>query len=233
MLLAGVLVVILAVVVVRGRGNSNQMAEDDTPVLPVGQRPFAELIPTEEGHYLDMKVSNINVPNAASMDYELFYGTATGITQGVPGKVKLEGKDSVDRPLLLGSESSGKFRYDEGVETGTLTLRFRDGNGKLIGKVTGQWHLQSGTDELTSLDGKFTYKLDQSSDAFFVTMPTFGLPDNSKTAVDGPYGVFTSSADALSGKVTLGGNIYMWDGQSWNAVSGGKADNVGVFITSQ
>src|SRR3989344_2823503 len=108
---AGVLVVVVAFLVLRGRGPAGT-DEENVPELPFSQRPFTRLVPTEDGHYLTMIVSNFNVPGAASMDYELYYDTAEGITQGVPGKVNLDGKDSVERELLLGSESSGKFRYD-------------------------------------------------------------------------------------------------------------------------
>lgn len=216
----------------RGRGSTVITDEEDAPELPFSQRPYTQLIPTEDGHYLNLIVSNINVPKAESMDYELYYGTAEGITQGVPGKVKLEGKSMIERPLLLGSESSGKFRYDEGVNDGTLTLRFRDKDGKMIGKVAGQWTLSSETDMLTSLDGKFKYTLDEASEAFFVVMPTFGVPESAPIDVSsGPYGVFASVDDEFPGTVNFTGNVQMWDGSSWNSVSG-SSDNIGVFIAT-
>lgn len=232
MLLAAGAVVVLAVfLVLRGRGGA-ATEEEDVPELPFSQRPFTQLVPTEDGHYLNMIISNINVPGAASMDYELYYGTAEGITQGVPGKVNLEGKKSVERELLLGSESSGKFRYDEGVDDGTLTLRFRDSGGKLIGKVAGQWAFLSDTDELKSLDGKFTYTLDESSEAFFVVMPTFGLPGSATgEVVTGPYGVFASEEGPFPGKVNLSGNVFVWYGDSWESLKG-TSDDLGVFITT-
>jgi hypothetical protein len=233
-LAGGAVVFILAFMMLRGRGGAGGDKEENVPDLPFSQRPYTQLVPTEDGHYLNMIVSNINVPNAKSMDYELYYGTADEITQGVPGKVNLEGKNSVERELLLGSESSGKFRYDQGVDDGTLTLRFRDSGGKLIGKVAGQWKYVNNTDTLESLDGKFTYKLDEESDAYFIIMPTFGLPGSASFEVDaGPYGVFSSTGDELSGKVTLAGNAYFWNGKSWDTVSGGTSDNIGVFVTSK
>lgn len=225
-------VLVGAIFMLRGRGGNTMNEEEDAPELPVSQRPYTQLVPTEDGHYLTLIVSNINVPGAASMDYELYYDTAEGITQGVPGKVTLSSQESVERELLLGSESSGKFRYDEGVDDGTLTLRFRDEDGKMIGKVAGQWAFMNDTDTLASLDGKFTYKLDESSDAYFVVMPTFGLPSPAPADVEiGPYGVFSSTSDELSGTVTLPGNVYSWDGSSWNMVSG-SSDNIGVFIST-
>jgi hypothetical protein len=92
--------------------------------------------------------------------------------------------------------------------------------------------LQSATDELTSLDGKFTYKLDDTNEGFFVTMPTFGLPaDASFEVAEGPYGVFSSSTVELPGTVTLNGTVNYWDGSGWSTISG-ASDNIGVFVSS-
>lgn len=233
-LLSAAVLTVLVFLFIRGRGGSQKPEEDDVPELPFSQRPYTELVPTEDGHYLNMIIKNISVPGAASMDYELYYDTADGITQGVPGKVNLEGKNSVERELLLGSESSGKFRYDQGVNDGTLTLRFRDKNGKLIGKVAGQWALLSDTDKLVSVDGKFTYTLEESSEEYFVVMPTFGLPSSASFEVAaGPYGVFSSATGDFPGAVSMGGSVTGWNGTSWEALSGDTSDTIGVFVTSK
>lgn len=229
LLVAGV-ILIGAIFMLRGRGGSAPDDEDNVPELPVSQRPYTQLVPTEDGHYLTLMVSNINVPNAASMDYELYYDTAEGITQGVPGKVNLSGQD-IERELLLGSESSGKFRYDEGVNDGTLTLRFRDKDGKMIGKVAGQWAFVNDTDKLSSLDGNFTYTLEESSEAYFVVMPTFGVPSSAPGEVaTGPYGVFSSEEGPFPGEVNLSGNVYGFTGESWESLSGSTSEDIGIFI---
>ncbi|HTK03921.1 MAG TPA: hypothetical protein VL401_04130 [Alphaproteobacteria bacterium] len=178
----GLLIVLIVSILVIKAKNSAPVDEEEAsvPELPADQWPFVALIPTNnpsvpnsDGHWLDFKVQKIHVTGAASMDYELVYSTASGGQQGVPGTVKLDGND-IDRMLLLGSESSGKFRYDVGVETGTMTLRFRNDKGKLIGKLSTQFHLQSGVTELTSADGSFKYTLDKMPKGiFFVTMNTF------------------------------------------------------------
>jgi len=228
----GVLVV-LGAIAMRGGGGGSSSEEDNVPELPFSQRPYTSLVPTEDGYYLRLIVENINVPSAASMDYELYYDTSEGITQGIPGKVNLDGKDSIERELLLGSESSGKFRYDEGVDDGTLTLRFRDSSGKLIGKVAGQWAFLSNTTELPSLDGKFKYTLEEAvEDVYFVVMPTFGLPGAASFEVaSGPYGVFASQKGPYPGTVSLSGTLYGWYGDSWETLSG-SSDDTGVFVTS-
>lgn len=213
-LIGSVLVVILVVVffIAKGmKGGSATPTQEDTnvPELPQSEWPVVSLIPTgnpavkgSDGHWLDFKVQKINVSGATSMDYELVYNTTDGGQQGVPGTVKLDGTD-IDRPLLMGSESSGKYRYDAGVEQGTMTLKFRDTGGKLIGKLSTDFHLQSGVTTLTSIDGNFTYELDKvAKGVFFVTMKTFADPVASMVVVSqNGYSVFASDGKAHAGKL--------------------------------
>ena len=143
----GVLVVVIAGIMIAksmSGGDSSQTMEEEAsvPELPADQRPFTSLTPTPDGHYLTLNVKGIKVKDAASLDYELIYTTGIGIQQGVPGTAKLDGGD-IERKMLLGSESSGKFRYDEGVKGGTLTLRFRNSKGRLIGKLSTEFTLTS------------------------------------------------------------------------------------------
>jgi len=236
LLLVGVLVIFLAwFFVIRDSGGDDLVDEDgNIPEIPLEARPFAKLTPNEDGHWLQLKVEGLGKLEAASMDYELLYKVEDGRTQGVPGSIKLEGKTEIERDLLLGSESSGKFRYDEGVEDGTLTLRFRNNKGKLVGKLATQFHLQSGEVELTDLDNGFSYTLNKiASGVFFVTMQTFGLPAEAPgTVVEGPFGIFASVDDAMPGNVNLaGGTIYGFFGSKWEEIPGGSSDDIGVFIS--
>lgn len=231
-LLVGVLVLVGAFLLSRkGAGNNNPGFEDEqVPEIPLSERPFVTLTPTEDGHWLNLVIDKI-VISAYSLDYELLYKTGSGNVQGVPGTVKLEGKGTIERELLLGSESSGKFRYDEGVESGTLTLRFRSDKGKLLGKLSTQFNLQNDTDELSSADGNFKFELSRIDEGFFVVMETFGLPGVFSGEISaGPYGIFSSSTDA-SGSVESEGKVFTYSGSSWKEVSG--ATSIGVFLTSK
>lgn len=209
----GVLIIVLAILVVAKSLNGS--VATPTPKekevvldLPQSQWPLVTLapvtdtkIPNSLGHLLNLKVQKINVTGAASMDYLLVYNTTTGGQQGVPGTIKLTGMD-VDKNLLLGSESSGKYRFDAGVSQGSITLTFRDEKGKSLGKVASDFHLQTGDTELTSIDCKFTYTLDKvAKGVYFVTMPTFLEPEVSSVVIwkDG-YGVFASDSKPHSGK---------------------------------
>jgi len=208
----GVLVVVVAGVLImnfaKSGSTSNNEPEANIPDLPQSQWPAVSLTPTEDktvpnslGHFLEFRVQKINVQGAATMDYLLVYTTSDGGQQGVPGTVQLTGED-VDKKLLMGSASSGKYRFDSGVTTGTMTITFRNSKGTSMGKLATAFHLQSGDTVLTSVDGKFSYTLDKvAKGVFFITMPTFLQPDPSLYVVwhDG-YGVFASDGKPHSGK---------------------------------
>lgn len=213
LLLIGVVILVLVFVFIKNRNSAP--VEDDNTVTEIAfvDRPFASLTPTSDGHYINLKIDKIKLPKAVSLDYELLYSLPDGRTQGVPGTVDLKGETVFERKLLLGSESSGKFRYDEGVTDGGLTVRLRDSKGKLLSKFSTKWHLQSTDTELTSIDQNFTYILDKKPKGmFFVTMETFGLMDSSVTSVtSGPYGVFSSDtlpAGTAEGWKTTSSNIF-------------------------
>jgi hypothetical protein len=209
--------------------------EEVIPEIAFEKRPVVSLTPSKDGHWLKLTINKIEVP-AKSLDYELLYKLPDGRTQGVPGTVTISGKDQIDRDLLLGSESSGKFRYDEGVETGTLTIRFRSDKGKLLGRLSTDFHLQSATTDITSIDGKFKFTLDKKpKEGFFVVMETFGVPNVvSKTVSSGPYGLFTSLTDSLSGKVKMDTyKVYRYaDNNTWELYADGASvkSNGGIFI---
>jgi hypothetical protein len=235
LLLVGVFVLVVAFFVVRGIGKKEVDEDDESALieLPLEKRPVVSLTPTEDGYYLVLKVEKIVVEGASTMDYELIYDVPDHPSQGVPGTVDIEGKESFEAELLLGSESSGKFRYDEGVEEGTLTLRFRNEDGKLMVKLTSDFHLQSGTSTLTSLDGKFTYELDNMpEEGFFVTMETFGVPkDPGGSLLRGPYGIFGSIGDGLSGDAKMDHkSVFRFDGEEWEDVHNNKSPDIGIFI---
>lgn len=207
-----ILLLVVVFFVAKGmKNNSSPKGEEEAviPEIPASEWPAVTLTPTDNpkvagsmGHWLDFKVQKINIPGAATMDYELVYTTTNGGQQGVPGTVKLDGGD-VERALLLGSESSGKFRYDAGVAQGTMTLKFRDAKGKMIGKLSTDFHLQTEVTTLTSIDGNFTYELNKiAKGVFFVTMKTFAEPAASMVVIsENGYSVLASDGKPHTGKV--------------------------------
>ena len=200
-ILVGVGVLILVGAFFLIRNSKNAGSEDETvKEIPVEQRPIVSLIPSGDGHWLKLKIEQIKVEGAVSLDYELLYTLPDGRVQGVPGTVKIKG--DVIRDLLLGSESSGKFRYDEGVETGSMTVRFRNLKGKLIGRLSTKFRMQTGTKELSSEDGTFKYTLDSiPKGVYFVTMMPFNEPNPSTVVIyQNGYAIFASDGKPHSGK---------------------------------
>jgi hypothetical protein len=228
-------IVIVAVFYFITRSTKESSAPEDTETAPevvLNDRPIASLTPTADGHWLTLKIEKFKVA-AETLDYELLYTLPDGRTQGVPGSVSIKGEETVERKLLLGSESSGKFRYDEGVEEGTLTLKFRNSAGKLVAKFSTKFHLQSNTKDISSVDGEAKLTLKKiPTKTFFVTMSTFGVSiETPAELTGGPWGIFTSSTVPLSGTVSLGSaKTYRFTGSKWQELTGGVTSDLGIFI---
>lgn len=235
----GLIVVVAAIFLVLKKGGSktnNQggQVEETIPEVPFEKRPFTSLTPSADGHWLKLAVDGINI-DSETLDYELLYKVKDGRTQGVPGTIKLAGQSSLTRDLLLGSESSGKFRYDEGVEEGTLTLRFRSANGKVVAKFQTRFHLQTGVSKINTIDDSFSYTLSKSTKGvFFVTMETFGVKGRPESMPNskGPYGIFASTGGQYSGTSEPTDNVYILEDGEWKLLEGGKSTNVGVFLVT-
>ncbi len=217
----GLLVVVVALFVVKGGKKDVVDEEENVAEIPLEKRPLVKLVPSEDGHWLDLSISEVMVDGAASVDYELLYTKLDGRVQGVPGKVALNG-NSIERKLLLGSESSGKYTYDEGIEGGKLSLKFRNESGKLVGKLEGEWVLESNQDEITSSDGKVVVTFASvPEDVFYVLMPVFGMPEAvSENVMAGPYGLFTSDQNETEAEVLIDGGMSKAFVKSWSDYSG-------------
>lgn len=232
--IVGLFVVLGAIIfVARSRDRDEEIVEDEVALIEVSpvDRPILSLTPREDGHWLDLKIAKLGRFESMTMDYELLYKLPDGRTQGVPGTVRMNtvADGETNQELLLGSESSGNFRYDEGVTGGTLTLRFRNEKGKLLAKFESEFTLSSDTDELKSVDGSIAYMLDESDENYFVVMNTIGHEDNIPGELERePFGIFSSSEDSVPGNIKMD-NLYRWDNQ-WEAVTDGDSPDIGKFV---
>ncbi len=216
---------------------SEEIVEEETQLvdIPLNERPITTLTPTADGHWLLLSITKLNPSiekyDSTSLDYELLYELPDGRTQGVPGTISLTKDIEVEKELLLGSESSGKFRYDEGVETGSLTIRLRNDKGKLVSKLSTDFHLQTEVVELTAVDSTFSYKLEDKLEDFFVTMKTIGIPGDPPDIPQEPHGIFSSSKDEVSGEVIYAGQAhYRWTGEEWETLDDSNSSDIGFFL---
>lgn len=187
---------------------------------PLEERPYVTLTPSKDGHWLTLSIEGIK--DGKTLEYELIYNTASGVMQGSTNTVELEGESFYTKEILLGTESRGHYRYDEGVTQGTLTLRFRSDEG--VRKFVSDFHLQQADAKLTSIDGNFSFSGKFSPNTFYLTMLTVGLPGEvEREVLGGPYGIFTTGGETIKdGVVTLAlteesptAKLFSWTGTDW------------------
>ena len=157
-------------------------------------RPYVALIPRADGREFTLEISRIK--HAETVEYELV-SESLGLSRGAVGSIKVSpGETEISREVLLGTCSRDVCKYDEGVEQGILTLRFRGSEG--IRKFETDFHLQQGGSELTSIDENFKLAGKFGASTFYLTMPTIGLPQEvEEEVIAGPYGVFTPGSASV------------------------------------
>lgn len=201
----------------------------------IGERPFVSLTPRADGRELTLEISRIK--NAETIEYELTY-LAGDLSRGVIGTITPQGDTMVSRKLLLGSCSKNMCKYDENVEQGTLTLKFRAADG--VRKFTSDFHLQNGVKELSLNDGSFKLESLATLNSYYITMSTIGLPGDVKFVELGPYGIFTSGSSLISGaKVSFADfpgtdyprpTIFYWTGGEWEGLETETTKLLSTFI---
>lgn len=132
-----VLVGIAGFVILRPRNTpptsgSTQESGEAVITLAPDQQPRIKISFTADAHYATVEANNLY---ADQIEYNLIYdATIKGnrIQTGVNALAKLEGKRDYAARQLLGSESSGKFTYHEGISGAVLELTLRDAQNRSI-----------------------------------------------------------------------------------------------------
>lgn len=196
--------------------------------LPLEERPYVTLTPGSSCEYT-LNISGIK-GSPSQLEYEVVYQVDSGITQGVPGTIKLAGKSSVTRDLLFGTESSGHRKCDRGVKEGKITIKYRDDDGKTIGKAESDFRVYESAKAIKLDD--FNFDLGKISIGKYVVMGTIGLPGKAPgKVVAGPFGVFGAKSK-VSAEVDISGegDVYIWDSGKWTKLADGKTTSLGTFI---
>ncbi len=180
--------------------TSDSVVSQIEPALPIEERPYVSLTPRSDGHELKLTISKIS--GLKSIEYELVY-LAGDVQRGVIGTININGESSITRDLLLGSCSKNVCKYDENVDTGTLTLKTKGGNNQ---KYELSFHLQKGNEvgKVLTLDEMINFTGTMPSQSYFVTMDTGGFPGKTEgKVIAGPFGFFTSGSKELKGVVQI------------------------------
>lgn len=241
LIVIAILLVVGGIFLIRGKkktetASEKQKTQQETVLeTPLEERPFVSLTPRTDGKEFTLDISRIK--EAKTIEYELVY-ESQGLSRGVIGSVELNGETEVSRKLLLGSCSKDVCKYDEGVEQGTLTLRFRGSGGTR--KFESDFHLQQGGKELNSIDGNFKLAGKFSAGTFYLTMSTIGLPEKVEgKVVSGPYGIFTAGSSSVKGStLTMSlsespatAKLFLFDGKSSTEQTGAKIEGQNITAT--
>lgn len=182
-----ILFLILASLTLSACGNKtvqNKITPTPAPKLvdmPLGDRPYVSLVPREDGHMIYLKVTGI--PSyVKQMEYELLYtavDSGNEIEKGVGDTVK-DIKGSLEKSLLLGTESCTngcKYKYDEGIIGGTLSLTFISGDGQISTYET-PFSLKTGAEikksgAITLSTENFSVKASPSDKLYYILLKNY------------------------------------------------------------
>jgi len=158
--------------------------------------PLVLAYPRSDGNAVILEISKLNGINKVS--YEMIYQTKTQQegTLGTPIVLK-SGETSIKRELLFGTCSKNVCRYHEGVESGSLSIKF----AKIEGPQD-EWRADfkiettAAGKKLTSMDNNFSLEMPGAPKSLYVitsSVSSLPAPIEGKTVADQPYGVFPAS----------------------------------------
>ena len=100
--------------------------------LSADKYPVVSLLFDADGHYVTVKIANIN---SDKLEYNLIYDATVKKSQiqtGVNAAATLNGQKTYEKRQLLGSESSGHFTYHENIKNAVVELTLRDSYGRSV-----------------------------------------------------------------------------------------------------
>lgn len=234
------------------------------PTKPIEQsittRPFVSLVTTTDGHWITLSIKNLT-SGTTGIDYELLYMAdveGSKIERGIStsGKpVELKGATEFSKKELLGSAScttgTCKYKYDEGVNEGTLTLKIIGPNGTDM--YTSVFRIQKGSEAketFTTGDGVFSYVSSSlPASSLYLTISSVGVPAQLSSGITPktiPYAIFPSSSTVKAGTVSFKtslttGSIYAHNGKTWDKLStdfsgtqaSAKSSGQSIFILAE
>jgi hypothetical protein len=139
------LIVLLSSFFLSACGKKTSNTTNTAPVpktleLSDNEKPIISLIPRADGHELKLKIDNIP-SKITQIEYELIYSAQDNgleMEKGVGDTVKITSKN-IEKDLLLGTSSCTngcKYKYDEGITGGTLSLTFSNDDNQSISYET-------------------------------------------------------------------------------------------------
>jgi hypothetical protein len=137
-LMIGLIVVIILIVIFAFTAltkNTSKISPSTENVLPVG-----DVVPTVDSSVVvnveplsgnkEITLTIDNLPKGTtSVEYELSYNAKGNVPKGVIGTIDTTAGENIERKITLGTCSSGKCIYDEGVTDIKVSLKFNGDYG--------------------------------------------------------------------------------------------------------
>ncbi len=198
--------------------------------LPVEERPFITLVPSESGGEIFISIDN---SKDKLLEYEIEYQAKSDeggtIIQGGMGRIDLSSASQPTEPkeFCFCSQSKNVKKYDKGVTSGEVVLSFSGGAKDYVLKgdfTVGNFGEKDGV--FNSRNGKISLDMSReklASSTVVVVTDTLGLPGKlEQELLEGPYGFFSASPVKLSGsqlsfktsKDITNAKVMGWDKQA-------------------
>lgn len=142
----GKIIIVIAVItalVGLGLGTAKYLSpskKSDVEIIPtpsvtfptISEKIEVSLTPKNNNRAVALKVKGLGT-EVDSVEYELTYITGSGLPRGVLGKIKSGGESELTRDdIVLGTCSSGKCVYDQGVTQVDLSLKINTAAGSSV-----------------------------------------------------------------------------------------------------
>jgi hypothetical protein len=199
----------------------NQLPLKDRPFVTI--KPISQTRPQDLGSWITVEVSNVKTYEKVKYDVEYQSGS---LIQGFSHQIDLTESPPFAKEGFFGSESKGKYKYDEDVGLGNILLKFYKNSSDYDALKT-YFNLQNAKETegiFTSNDVKATLKTTELDNSWYLVIAsTLGLPAKTeKQVISEPYGFYAHKEVSLdeaaltikSSEDLTGAEILGWDEES-------------------
>lgn len=118
--------VVLFMVFNKPKPKKEEPQDDVLPkseIIPTVDQSVEVILTSKNNKEVVLKINKIPL-GTTSIEYELSYLAQGDLPKGVIGTIPLGNEESIKRSITLGTCSSGKCVYDQGVESIKVSLKF-------------------------------------------------------------------------------------------------------------
>lgn len=226
----------------------NQLSLKERPYIII--EPKSKTRPQDYGYWMTITINNAS--NYKLLEYEVEY-QAGNLIQGFMHRLDFsKEKLPISQEGFFGSESKGKYKYDEGVKNGNVLFKFfKNSHDYEALKTYFNWQqMEQQKGVFTSNDAKAILEIKSKElkpSDYMVVFSTLGLPAEIKgEALSEPYGFYSRQPMKLKSAVLTiknkkdltGAKILGWDGKKWHQYESeikedevsAKVDELGTYI---